>query len=191
MLKMFRLVCTSLLSVICCLIMIVRAQPLSCEGDEHCTEGYFCETETNICQECLRCEDFNRRPPKLNLSECIKSLDSCGLCNEGYINMFRNGAKGKCVLPEFLEFGEGSHSHYRYVCLVAAAVGLAVVATFVYVIKQTEVFRVVAYYDPVSGNLSNSDTVPNESFGHLLKCLMQQQKDQNDKINMSCGNINQ
>ncbi|CAH0669001.1 unnamed protein product [Spodoptera exigua] len=168
-------------------MLVVRAQPLSCEGDEHCFEGYYCEPATNICQECLQCEDFNRQPPKLNSTECIKSLDKCGPCNEGYINIFRNSVKGKCVLPEFLEFGKGSH--YRYVCLIAAAVGLAVVAMFVYVIKQTEVFRVVAYYDPVSENLLNSNTVTNESLGHLLKYLLEQQKDPNEKISKSCEKV--
>ncbi|XP_022829075.1 uncharacterized protein LOC111358256 isoform X1 [Spodoptera litura] len=171
---MFRFVCTSLLFI---MVVHAHAQPLSCGGDEHCAEGYYCETEINICRECFRCEDFNRQPPKL-LSECIKSLDRCGLCNKGYI--FRNGAKGKCVLPEYLEFGNGSH--YRYLCLIAVAVGLAFVATSMYIIKQIAGFRVVAvaYYDDVGKLTLHCTPILSRSHWEILAATAY---DQNNNTN--------
>ncbi|KAJ8726933.1 hypothetical protein PYW08_015330 [Mythimna loreyi] len=159
------------ISTLC--LLVANAQPLSCKEDAHCSEGYFCETQANVCRECLRCQDLQRQPPKQEVpNECIKTIDTCGPCNEGFTNIYGNGIKGKCVLPAFFEFGR--RPHYAYVCVTAVVVGLLIVAAFMYVIKRTDVFRVVAYYHPVSKNFSPAETpVPDMvSPRYLLKHLL-------------------
>ncbi|XP_026747041.1 uncharacterized protein LOC113508293 isoform X2 [Trichoplusia ni] len=152
---------------------IAAGQPLSCKEDTHCSEAYFCEIQSNICKECLRCTDLKRHTPKFNTSDsCIKSATDCGPCSEGFINVYRDGVKGKCVLPEFFEFG--SESRYAYLWTSAAVVGFLIFIIFVYVIKRTQVFQVVAYYDPVSVRGSpQPDVVKTFSPRHLLKELLQ------------------
>ncbi|CAH0628955.1 unnamed protein product [Chrysodeixis includens] len=162
----------------CALLMmfftqVTKGQPLSCKEDTHCFEGYYCEIEYNICKECLACQDVKRQPPKFNSFDCcIKSIKECGPCSEGFINVFGNGAKGKCVLPEFFEYGSGSR--IAYIWTTAAAVSFLIIIIFVYVIKHTQVFQVVAYYDPVSANGSSPPgVIKTFSPRNLLKELLQ------------------
>ncbi|KAJ8724957.1 hypothetical protein PYW07_015915 [Mythimna separata] len=157
------------ISTLC--LLVANAQPLSCQEDAHCSEGYFCETRANVCRECLQCEELQRQPPQQEVShECIKTVDTCGPCVMGFTNIYGNGIKGKCVLPALFEFGRGPH--YAYVCVSAAIAGLLIVAAFMYVIKHTDVFRVVAYYRPMSTNLLHAEIPDMTSPRYLLKDLL-------------------
>ncbi|KAI8440131.1 hypothetical protein MSG28_001535 [Choristoneura fumiferana] len=57
------------------------SQPLACQEDYQCGEGY-CDKESLHCAQCLLCEDFSRNPPSTPIS-CITTVTVCGSCYEG------------------------------------------------------------------------------------------------------------
>ncbi|CAB3256591.1 unnamed protein product [Arctia plantaginis] len=77
-------------------LSVGHSQPVSCTDGDHCTRGYYCDTEAKKCRECLRCQDFKREP--LEDNTCITSIDKCGLCFKGYVIDRLGDVNAPCVI---------------------------------------------------------------------------------------------
>ncbi|XP_075972440.1 uncharacterized protein LOC142974162 [Anticarsia gemmatalis] len=164
---MFRFICVMLL----CSAM--DAQPISCTEDTHCSEGFYCEAQSHVCQECLSCDVLRRHAPQHQaINTCIRSVGTCGPCVEGYVNVNiyinQNDVKQKCVSLELFKIE--SKSYCKQIWISAASAVAVVVTLFVYVIRNTYIFQIVPHYAPIS------DVTP-QSTGEVVVPTMMPKKD--------------
>ncbi|XP_021184592.3 uncharacterized protein LOC110372303 isoform X1 [Helicoverpa armigera] len=126
------------------LCLPVHGQPVSCKEEGHCYEGYYCETGTEICRECLSCEDLKREPP-LAAIKCIKSVAECGSCFKGLVHWLvvdpRGNVNAECVPPDTSDL-EGTPSYVWLLISIAILLFLVVVVgIIVYLLRYPEIFK--------------------------------------------------
>ncbi|XP_063636332.1 uncharacterized protein LOC134806857 [Cydia splendana] len=126
----------SLLLVAACWVA-AAGQPIECDGYQYnCTDGYYCDSVVFKCRKCINCAEFNRRPPLDPTKKCITSVVDCGVCFEG----LTEDVQGlQCVSAPV-------SPAYVWVAIALGGVLLfvAAVAIVVYVLRNTDTFRVFA-----------------------------------------------
>ncbi|XP_061706082.1 uncharacterized protein LOC133516996 [Cydia pomonella] len=112
-------------------------QPIECDGYQYnCTDGYYCDSVVFKCRKCINCAEFSRSPPLDPTKKCITSVVDCGVCFEG----LTEGVQGlQCVSAPV-------STAYVWVAIALGGVLLfvAAVAIVVYVLRNTDTFRVFA-----------------------------------------------
>ncbi|XP_068627857.1 uncharacterized protein [Battus philenor] len=123
-----------------CLVSSGVSQSTSCQVEDHCPDGFYCEPALLFCRKCLSCEDLHRefRPPP---SACIKSVADCGPCQNGLVE----DVNSECV-PRSVGAESDGFPLYGWVLIALACFIILMIFCVIvwYVLKHPDTLKVLA-----------------------------------------------
>ncbi|CAH2063383.1 unnamed protein product, partial [Iphiclides podalirius] len=136
---------TALAAAVClALLRAAESQPTVCKLNLHCPPGFYCDADSLVCRECLRCEDLKRAPPQ-SATPCVKSVVECGPCDKGLVEDHRGDVNAQCVPRRAGDEYDGFPMYGWVLVALLCIVVLTLFSVIVwYVLKHPDTLKVLA-----------------------------------------------